>query len=142
MTTSTLDVESGERMSSTKQCSICRELKSTTKFHKNPASRDGLASACKQCRTYAKQRLRAQKKADATPTHDPKKDRQMIEAFLAARREYRFNSTVHYYIVNNAATLLISPDACERSIRECQELIREEFPDITFNPTITIQENT
>jgi hypothetical protein len=46
-----------------KLCRKCKEWKAESEFHKNSASKDGLAGACKECKTNAAREYRKRRKA-------------------------------------------------------------------------------
>jgi len=46
-----------------KLCRKCKEWKAESEFHKNSASRDGLAGACKKCKTNAAREYRRRRRA-------------------------------------------------------------------------------
>ena len=69
---------------SSKKCSKCLEVKSTTEFHGSSTSSDGLQSHCKECQKAARKRIHRENKAVGRLTSNQRYYRRLkIEALEA-----------------------------------------------------------
>lgn len=79
-----------------KVCSVCKDEKPASEFHRNKASADGLCSRCKPCNC-----AHVKKARDA----DPEKTKRQKRADYEKHREKRIRTVVEYYVTNRDAIL-------------------------------------